>query len=101
MEEGPSDERENESDIEVDTEDVDEDGAPVPRKKQALIAHKFIFGVIFSRCRDLAATVRAKALHIVADITAANNGPMVEIFQNLFADQERADNVRGQDIRKK
>ena len=27
-----------------------------------LVSHKFIFGVIFSRCRDVSATVRAKAL---------------------------------------
>ena len=28
--------------------------------KENLFSHKFLFGVIFSRCRDAAATVRAK-----------------------------------------
>ena len=28
--------------------------------KGNLFSHKFLFGVIFSRCRDLSATVRAK-----------------------------------------
>ena len=40
-------------------EEEDEERKAVARD---LVSHKFIFGVIFSRCRDVSATVRAKAL---------------------------------------
>eukprot|EP00095_Tigriopus_kingsejongensis_P003824 maker-scaffold2482_size15237-snap-gene-0.3 protein:Tk03824 transcript:maker-scaffold2482_size15237-snap-gene-0.3-mRNA-1 annotation:"condensin-2 complex subunit d3" len=49
-----------------------------------LVSHKFIFGVIFSRCRDVSATVRAKALQTLADITAANNPIIVTVIQSMM-----------------
>ena len=33
---------------------------PLANSKDNLFSHKFLFGVIFSRCRDVSATVRAK-----------------------------------------
>lgn len=49
-----------------------------------LVSHKFIFGVIFSRCRDVSATVRAKALQTLADITAANNPTIIMVIQSMM-----------------
>ena len=49
-----------------------------------LVSHKFIFGVIFSRCRDVSATVRAKALQTLAEITAAKNPTMDVVIRNLI-----------------
>ena len=51
---------------------------------QDVVSHKFIFGVIFSRCQDVSATVRAKALQTLAEITAANNPIMVMVIQDMF-----------------
>ena len=48
-------EKENENDVD---KSIYVNGAT--DSKGNLFSHKFLFGVIFSRCRDLSATVRAK-----------------------------------------
>ncbi len=53
-----------------------------------LVSHKFIFGVVFSRCRDVSATVRACALQTLAKITEANNPTMATVIRNLLGQQE-------------
>jgi hypothetical protein len=56
--------------------------------KEDMVSHRFIFGVIFSRCRDVAATVRAKALQTLAEITASNNATMALVIKDLFRQDE-------------
>ena len=76
---------------EKDSSDEEKEEEPVvsPRKDTGnLISHKFLFGVVFSRCRDISATVRAKALQTLAEITAANNRTMAKVIQNIFEDIE-------------
>ena len=67
-----------------------EDDEPAPksarRRQSCPVTHSFLFGVIFSRCRDVSATVRAKALQTLADITAANNKTMAKVISNIFQD---------------
>ena len=58
-------------------------------------SHRFLFGVIFSRCKDISALVRAKALHTMAEVTAVASETEVvaDVIKNLF-DHERADDKR-------
>ena len=42
------------------SEDLQKDETDTVYEKDNLFSHKFLFGVIFSRCRDVSATVRAK-----------------------------------------
>jgi hypothetical protein len=51
-------------------------------------SHKFLFGVIFSRCKDASATVRAKALQTLADVTStASENPIVaDVIKNMFTE---------------
>ena len=42
------------------SEEIQKDQADMVYEKDNLFSHKFLFGVIFSRCRDVSATVRAK-----------------------------------------
>ena len=70
-----SDENENEEEGELDPET----GENRKRKKKSkkgrisntdlFSSHKFLFGVIFSRCNDSSALVRAKALSTLAEVT--------------------------------
>ena len=42
------------------SEEIQKDQTDTVYEKDNLFSHKFLFGVIFSRCRDVSATVRAK-----------------------------------------
>ena len=42
------------------SEEIQKDQTDMVYEKDNLFSHKFLFGVIFSRCRDVSATVRAK-----------------------------------------
>ena len=42
------------------SEELQKDETEAVYEKDNLFSHKFLFGVIFSRCRDVSATVRAK-----------------------------------------
>ena len=53
-----------------------------------LISHKFIFGVIFSKCKDASASVRAKSLQALSEITAANNNTMATVIKNIFSESD-------------
>ena len=53
-----------------------------------LVSHKFIFGIIFSRCRDISATVRAKSLQTLAEVTAANNDTVNIVIKDLLSMNE-------------
>ncbi len=55
-----------------------------------LVSHKFIFGVVFSRCRDVSATVRACALQTLAKITEANHSTMAVVIRNILGPEEGA-----------
>ena len=57
-----------------------------------LISHQFIFGVIFSRCRDCSATVRAKALQTLADVTASDNQAIEGVIKTMFEEGPQDDN---------
>ena len=52
------------------------DKIPLANSKDNLFSHKFLFGVIFSRCRDVSATVRAK----VSTANLQNN----KIYQSII-----------------
>lgn len=68
-----------------------------PQQQQGdVVSHKFIFGVIFSRCQDVSATVRAKALQTLAEITAANNPIMVIVIRDMFTTEEREGATEGE-----
>ena len=95
--ESSSDEDDGESSAAgTDEQRQNEPGNPKRRKKKKkrrrrnvsgdLVSHKFIFGVIFSRCRDSSATVRAKALQTLAEITLAQNQTIAQVIQNIFYD---------------
>ncbi len=60
------------------------EGASGVNNSDDLVSHKFIFGVVFSRCRDASATVRACALQTLAKITEANNATMTTVLRNLL-----------------
>ncbi|TRY62148.1 hypothetical protein TCAL_11306, partial [Tigriopus californicus] len=62
-----------------------------------LVSHKFIFGVIFSRCRDVSATVRAKALQTLADITAAHNPTIIMVIQSMMEKPTESSTPMGND----
>ena len=61
------------------------------------ISEDFLFGIIFSRCRDQSATVRAKALDTLAKITAANNRTMAKVIAKIFTDDSRPGSQVGDD----
>ena len=79
------------------SEDEDsDDEAPQNAKKQdtgLFSSHKFLFGVIFSRCKDSSALVRAKALQTLAEVTsrAGDNDVVADIISNLFEDSSNSD----------
>ena len=58
-------------------------------------SHKFLFGMIFSRCKDSSALVRAKALQTMADVTAtaSDNNVVADLVKNLF-DTDRPNDDR-------
>lgn len=61
-----------------------------PKDYNELFAsHQFLFGVIFSKCKDNSALVRAKALNTLADVTAkADENPVIaDVINSLFDSQ--------------
>ena len=57
---------------------------PVAPDREVL-SHKFLLSIIFSRCRDSAATVRSKALGLLADSTLSNNPTILQTMKEIFA----------------
>ncbi|KAF2366658.1 Condensin complex subunit 1 C-terminal [Trinorchestia longiramus] len=49
-----------------------------------LLSHKFLLSIIFSRCRDSAATVRSKALALLADCTLSDNPTIMLAMKQIF-----------------
>ena len=72
-----------------DENEVQENNAK-PQDTGLFSSHKFLFGVIFSRCKDNSALVRAKALQTLAEVTsrAGDNDVVADIISNLFEDKE-------------
>ena len=48
------------TDQDLKAKEKEKDRTNLKQSKDNLFSHKFLFGVIFSRCRDVSATVRAK-----------------------------------------
>lgn len=80
----------------AETNDADENrnGRSSSVNVDLYASHKFLFGVIFSRCNDISATVRAKALQTLADVTATaeNNEMVANIIRNLFEQPDHQSN---------
>lgn len=49
-----------------------------------ILSHKFLLSIIFSRCRDNAASVRSKALALLADCTFSTNPTIVLAMKQIF-----------------
>ncbi|XP_068212187.1 condensin-2 complex subunit D3-L [Palaemon carinicauda] len=49
-----------------------------------VLSHKFLLGIIFSRCRDSGATVRAKALALLAECTYSKNPTIIMAMKQIF-----------------
>lgn len=49
-----------------------------------ILSHKFLLGIIFSRCRDSGATVRAKALALLAECTYSKNPTIIMAMKHIF-----------------
>lgn len=49
-----------------------------------ILSHKFLLSIIFSRCRDSAATVRAKALALLAECTISDNPTITLAMKQIF-----------------
>ncbi|XP_045592017.2 condensin-2 complex subunit D3-L [Procambarus clarkii] len=49
-----------------------------------ILSHKFLLSIIFSRCRDSAATVRSKALALLADCTFSTNPTIMLAMKQIF-----------------
>lgn len=55
----------------------------VPQDRN-ILSHKFLLSIIFSRCRDSAATVRSKALALLADCTFSTNPTIMLAMKQIF-----------------
>ncbi|KAK7068040.1 hypothetical protein SK128_002160, partial [Halocaridina rubra] len=55
--------------------------APTDRN---ILSHKFLLSIIFSRCRDSGATVRSKALALLADCTYSQNPTIMLAMKQIF-----------------
>ncbi|XP_047737385.1 condensin-2 complex subunit D3 [Hyalella azteca] len=49
-----------------------------------ILSHKFLLSIIFSRCRDSAATVRSKALALLAECTLSDNPTIMLAMKQIF-----------------
>lgn len=49
-----------------------------------LLSHKFLLSIIFSRCRDSAASVRSKALILLAECTLSSNRTIMMAMHQIF-----------------
>ena len=92
----PTDDNSSSSDDENsdDNDDDNDNENDKPKKKKRksgrinsglFSSHKFLFGVIFSRCKDSSALVRAKALSTLAEVTGrADENPVIaDVIKNL------------------
>ncbi|XP_075238282.1 chromosome associated protein D3 [Lycorma delicatula] len=65
-------------------------------------SHKFLLAVVFSRCLDLSATVRAKSLSIIASVVSSNNPGMKQEVESIFLQPfENTDLTEESDLYKK
>ncbi|GLH02075.1 Condensin-2 complex subunit D3 [Gryllus bimaculatus] len=73
---------------EEDNEDVAEELDPVMNNSQQqerdVASHKYLLGVLFSRCHDQSGTVRTKALSTLTDCLQSNNKLIVELMKEIF-----------------
>lgn len=53
-----------------------------------ILSHKFLLGIIFSRCRDSAATVRSKALALLAECTLSDNPTIGQAMKQIFSKKQ-------------
>ncbi|KAK8371964.1 hypothetical protein O3P69_011983 [Scylla paramamosain] len=53
-----------------------------------LLSHKFLLSIIFSRCRDSAASVRSKALTLLAECTLSTNRTIMLAMQQIFVNNK-------------
>lgn len=53
-----------------------------------LLSHKFLLSIIFSRCRDSAASVRSKALTLLADCTLSSNRTIMLAMRQIFVNNK-------------
>lgn len=83
--EGQEDEEETEDDSSSSSFDnvrVDH-SVNVPPDRN-ILSHKFLLSIIFSRCRDSGATVRSKALALLAECTFSTNPTIVLAMKQIF-----------------
>ena len=60
---------------------------PIQRNRDVL-SHKFLLSIIFSRCRDSAASVRSKALSQLAESTLSDNPTIMQTMQEIFCQKQ-------------
>lgn len=53
-----------------------------------LLSHKFLLSIIFSRCRDSAASVRSKALILLAECTLSTNRTIMLAMRQIFVNNK-------------
>lgn len=53
-----------------------------------LLSHKFLLSIIFSRCRDSAASVRSKALSLLAECTHSTNRTIMLAMRQIFVNNK-------------
>lgn len=78
--------KETETDNESEDKDKEDERNVANSDSNFYSSHKFLFGVIFSRCKDSSALVRAKALNTLADVTSkADENPIIaDVIYSLF-----------------
>ncbi|XP_042229630.1 condensin-2 complex subunit D3-like isoform X2 [Homarus americanus] len=73
-----------ESDAELSFVNVSADHPVEVPPDRNILSHKFLLSIIFSRCRDSAATVRSKALALLADCTFSTNPTIMLAMKQIF-----------------
>lgn len=53
-----------------------------------LLSHKFLLSIIFSRCRDSGASVRSKALSLLAECTYSTNRTIMQAMRQIFVNSK-------------
>lgn len=61
------------------------DHAVIVPNNRNILSHKFLLGIIFSRCRDSAASVRSKALGLLAECTLSENPTIMQAMKQIFS----------------
>ncbi|XP_071518098.1 condensin-2 complex subunit D3-like isoform X2 [Panulirus ornatus] len=75
---------EDEGDGEISFLNVSVDHPVEVPQDRNILSHKFLLSIIFSRCRDSAATVRSKALALLAECTFSSNPTIVLAMKQIF-----------------